>query len=252
MHDPLRHLLQQADATLSEPPRAISAETLLAASRRQCAQTKRRRIATVGVTAALASVAIAFVAASSSFTKPREMRVVLESGAPTHINIPAPRTPDELRQEIVALEREAAWRTKMTKGLIANNMSPLGLLSPFGETQDTETANSHTLADLADSRNLGEFGVHLADSQNPEEFAPPSAPLLNVPSLNNAEWLRVEIARSAALSWQYANMAEYEFRDLAAARREYERLIERFPGTTWAQRSQVSLDRILTSENTPL
>jgi hypothetical protein len=240
MHDPLRHLLQQADATLSEPPRAISAETLLAASRRQCAQTKRRRIATVGVTAALASVAIAFVAASSSFTKPREMRVVLESGAPTHINIPAPRTPDELRQEIAALEREAAWRTKMTKGLIANNMSPLRLLSPlspFGERQETETANSHTLADLAD----------LADSRNLEGFAPPAAP-----SLNAADWLRVESARSAALSWHYAHMAEHEFHDLATARREYERLIDRFPGTTWAQRSQVSLDRILTSHKTTL
>jgi hypothetical protein len=231
MHDPLRHLLQQADATLSEPPRAISAETLLAASRRQCAQTKRRRIATVGVTAALASVAIAFVAASSSFTKPREMRVVLESGAPTHINIPAPRTPDELRQEIAALEREAAWRTKMTKELIANDVRPL---SPFGETQETETANSRALADLADSRNL-------------EGFAPPAAP-----SLNAADWLRVESARSAALSWHYAHMAEHEFHDLATARREYERLIDRFPGTTWAQRSQVSLDRILTSHKTTL
>jgi hypothetical protein len=46
-------------------------------------------------------------------------------------------------------------------------------------------------------------------------------------------------------------MAEHEFRDVVTARREYERLIERFPGTTWAERSQVSLDRILTSE-TPL
>jgi hypothetical protein len=250
MHDPIRHLLQQTDAALAESPRAISTETLLAASRRKRAEAKRRRIATVGVTAALAGVAVAFITASSPFTAPRgvqEMRVVVEGGGPAHIDVPAPRAPEELRQEIAALEREAAWRTKMTKGLIANDMSPLRLLSPFGETQDTETANSHTLADLADSRNLGEFGVHLADSRNPEGFAPPSAPLLN-----NAEWLRVESARSAALSWQYANMAEYEFRDLAAARREYERLIERFPGTTWAQLSQVSLDRILTSHDTPL
>jgi hypothetical protein len=99
------------------------------------------------------------------------------------------------------------------------------------------SANSQTLADMAD----------MADMQNLEDFEPSPAP-----ALNNAEWLRVESARSAALSWQYAHMVEHEFHDLATARREYERLIERFPGTTWAQRSQVSLDRILTSHKTSL
>jgi hypothetical protein len=126
-------------------------------------------------------------------------------------------------------------------------MSPLRLLSPFGEPQHAETANSRSLADLADSRNLGDFGDPLADSRNLEEFAPPAAP-----SLNAADWLRVGSARSAALSWQYAHMAETEFHDIPAAVREYQRLVERFPGTTWAQRSQVSLDRLLTSHNTPL
>jgi hypothetical protein len=251
MHDPLRQLLQQADAALAESPRAMSAETLLAASRRKRAETKRRRIATAGVTAALAGVAVAFITASSPFTAPRgvqEMRVVVEGGGPAHIDVPAPRAPEELRQEIAALEREAAWRTKMTKGLIANNMSPLRLLSPFGEPQHAETANSRSLADLADSRNLGDFGDPLADSRNLEEFAPPAAP-----SLNAADWLRVESARSAALSWQYAHMAETEFHDIPAAVREYQRLVERFPGTTWAHRSQVSLERILASHNeTPL
>jgi hypothetical protein len=211
MHDPLHHLLQQADRALAELPRAISAETLLAASRHKRAQTKRRRLATVGVTAALASVAVAFMMSSRQFETPREMRVVVKSGVPAHIDVPAPRTPDELRQEIAALEREAIWRTEILKSL------------------EVSISNISNI-----SRDLEDFG------------------LASTPSLNNAEWVRVESARSAALSWHYANMAEYEFRDLAAARREYERLIERFPGTTWAQRSQVSLDRILTSHKTTL
>jgi hypothetical protein len=237
MHDPLHHLLTQADAALSKSPRAVSAETLLAASRRKRAQSKRRRIATVGVTAALASVAVALMMSSRQFETPRETRAVVKIGPPAHIDVPAPRTPDELRQEIAALEREAAWRSKMTKSIQLANMADLANLA---ESQDPERTRLRELSptDLSDPSDL---------SQKTDVFASPSAP-----SLDSAEWFRVEAARSAALSWQYANMAEHEFRDLVTARREYQRLIERFPGTTWAQRSQVSLDRILTSHKTPL
>jgi hypothetical protein len=221
MHDPLHHLLQQADATLARPPRAIPAETLLAASRHRRAQSKRRRIATVGVTAALASVAVAFTMSSRQLETPRQMRSVVKDASPPRIDIPAPRTPEELRQEIAALEREAAWRTEMLK-------SPEFSISNI----------SSTSRDLADSERASAPSL--------------SAASLNAPSLSNAEWVRVEAARTAALSWQYAHMAETEFHDIPAAVREYQRLVERFPGTTWAQRSQVSLDRILTSHNRPL
>jgi hypothetical protein len=74
----------------------------------------------------------------------------------------------------------------------------------------------------------------------------------DAPKLSDPEWVRVEAARSAALSWQYANLVEHEFHDAAAARREYERLVERFPGTAWAELATVSLERMLTSEKTPL
>jgi hypothetical protein len=216
MHDPLQNLLQHADRALAQRPRAIPAETLLTAAHRRRGQSKRRRIAVAGVTAALAGVAVTFMASWRQIETPRQTRSVVQSRGPENIAIPAPRTPEELRREIAALEREAAWRSEMLKSAELNisNISSI--------------------------------------SRNFEDIERPSAPSLNAPSLNNAEWVRVEAARSAALSWQYASMAEHEFRDLVTARREYERLIERFPGTTWAQRSQVSLERILTSHETPL
>ncbi len=71
-------------------------------------------------------------------------------------------------------------------------------------------------------------------------------------AISNADWLRVEAARSAALSWQYANVVEHEFHDAAAARREYERLVERFPGTNWATLAAASLERLAASENSSL
>jgi hypothetical protein len=125
MPDPLHQLLQHADRALAETPRAVSAETLLAASRRQRAQTKRRRIATLGVAASMAGLAVALVAMSSPSPAPRETGAVVQSRTPAHIDIPAPRTPEELRAEIAALESEAASRTSAIKLLIASGMSNL-------------------------------------------------------------------------------------------------------------------------------
>jgi hypothetical protein len=53
-----------------------------------------------------------------------------------------------------------------------------------------------------------------------------------------------ELARSAALSWRYALLVEQEFGDAAAARREYERVVARFPNTPWAQQAAQSLRRL--------
>jgi hypothetical protein len=256
MPDPLHQLLQHADRALAETPRAVSAETLLAASRRQRAQTKRRRIATLGVAASMAGLAVALVAVSSSSPAPRETGAVVQSRTPAHIDIPAPRTPEELRAEIAALESEAASRSSAIKLLIASGMSNLSNLNNFGQPHATKDDNSQRLSALS---SLSSFatGSPNVESANPQTLAELAESASDVDpnrssALNPAEWLRVESARTAALSWHYANMAEHEFHDIPAAVREYQRLVERFPGTTWAQRSQVSLDRILTSHNTPL
>lgn len=73
-------------------------------------------------------------------------------------------------------------------------------------------------------------------------------------SLDNAELVRLEAARSAALAWQYANVVEHELQDALGARREYQRVIERFPRTTWAELASASLVRLdnAPSEFTPL
>jgi hypothetical protein len=71
-------------------------------------------------------------------------------------------------------------------------------------------------------------------------------------AISNADWLRVEAARSAALSWQYANVVEHEFHDAAAARREYARLVERFPDTNWATLAAASLERLAATKNSSL
>jgi hypothetical protein len=259
MSDPLHQLLQHADRALAETPRAVSAETLLAASQRQRVQTKRRRIATLGVAASMAGLAVALVAVSSSSPAPRETGAVVQSRTPAHIDIPAPRTPEELRAEIAALESEAASRSSAIKLLIASGMSNLSNLNNFGQPHATKDDNSQRLSALS---SLSSFatGSPNVESANPRTLAD-MAELAESASdvdpnrssaLNPAEWLRVESARTAALSWHYANMAEHEFHDIPAAVREYQRLVERFPGTTWAQRSQVSLDRLLTSHNPPL
>jgi hypothetical protein len=71
-------------------------------------------------------------------------------------------------------------------------------------------------------------------------------------STDDAELVRREAARSAAISWQYATLVEQELNDLAAARREYERVARRFPGTRWAELAAVSLRRLSTAEEPSL
>jgi hypothetical protein len=61
--------------------------------------------------------------------------------------------------------------------------------------------------------------------------------------LPDADLVRLEAARSAALAWQHANVVERELRDPATARLEYQRLVDRFPGTQWADLAASSLRR---------
>lgn len=65
------------------------------------------------------------------------------------------------------------------------------------------------------------------EQPTPNKLAP------SVP-LPDADLVRLEAARSAAMAWQYANVVEHELHDPAAARLEYQRLVDRFPGTQWA------------------
>jgi hypothetical protein len=72
------------------------------------------------------------------------------------------------------------------------------------------------------------------------------------PGLSDAELVRLETARSAALSLQCATIAERELQDFETARREYERVAERFPGTEWADVAAVSLQRLKPIDPMPL
>jgi hypothetical protein len=62
--------------------------------------------------------------------------------------------------------------------------------------------------------------------------------------LSDAELVRLETARNAALSLEYASMAERELDDVEVARREYQRVADRFPETDWARYAVVSLRRL--------
>ena len=74
---------------------------------------------------------------------------------------------------------------------------------------------------------------------------------LSPPTPSGDELVRLEAERSAAISWRYATLVENEFHDVAAARREYQRLAERFPGTEWADLAAASLDRLSAAEAAP-
>jgi hypothetical protein len=74
----------------------------------------------------------------------------------------------------------------------------------------------------------------------PDPSDEPAQPL----GLSDSDLVRIESARNAALSLQYAEIAERELHDLAAARREYERVVERFPDTEWSQVAAASLQRL--------
>jgi hypothetical protein len=58
-----------------------------------------------------------------------------------------------------------------------------------------------------------------------------------------------EVARSAAISWRYATLVDQEFDDAAAARREYQRVVTRFPDTPWAREAAQSLRNLPAPEN---
>jgi hypothetical protein len=60
-----------------------------------------------------------------------------------------------------------------------------------------------------------------------------------------------EASRSAAISLQYASMIEQESDDLERARREYQRVSARFPGTSWAALAAASLERLSSSGRQP-
>jgi hypothetical protein len=93
------------------------------------------------------------------------------------------------------------------------------------------------LAQLDHEADLAQCIIHaVLKEPTPDEFAPSA-------SFPDADLVRLEAARSAALAWQYANVMEYELHDPASARLEYQRLVDRFPGTQWADLAATSLGR---------
>jgi hypothetical protein len=69
--------------------------------------------------------------------------------------------------------------------------------------------------------------------------------------LSDAELVRLETARSAALSLTYAQIAERDLQDVETARREYQRVTERFPDTQWSQVAAASLQRLAETHSPP-
>jgi hypothetical protein len=73
------------------------------------------------------------------------------------------------------------------------------------------------------------------------------------PQTDDADLVRLEAARSAALCWQYASFVETDMNDPEAAHldcRHVPKFADRFPGTTWAALATSSVQR-LQSLNSP-
>jgi hypothetical protein len=92
----------------------------------------------------------------------------------------------------------------------------------------------------------------LADTAADDAAAADAAESFAASALSDADLFRAETARSAALSLQYAVLAERELHDLATPPREYERVAQRFPGTEWAEVAAVSLERLKPIDPMPL
>jgi len=186
----LREALTAADLLAFHAPPRITAESLLAAARRR----RARAIASRAAAAAFVG-ALAIVAASRPSEKPQ----LVQSAAD--------RSVDEIRAELVSLEREAAVHERVVQALAE---------------ADALDALSKRETDLA--REITPAGADLA---------------------------RQEAARTAAISWQYATMVEQDSVDINRAKREYERIRERFPNSHWAELAAVSLERLSTAGNRP-
>ena len=107
--------------------------------------------------------------------------------------------------------------------------------SPVEHRAGSASARSELLAELAALER--EAAIHqqvarqlIRDRQLAEHEADAAGPAPVIASLLAAQ----EASRSAAISLQYATIVEQESPDPGRAKQEYERVSQRFPGTTWA------------------
>ncbi len=106
--------------------------------------------------------------------------------------------------------------------------APLALIDALNEVRQLEREAEHRLR-----------VVRQLQQAEATERAPAA-----VDAERSPELLAQETARSAAISLQSARQTDEEFNDAASARREYQRIVERFPGTPWADQAALSLRRI--------
>jgi hypothetical protein len=167
---------------------------------------------------------------------------------------PPPITADDLlaaarrrrSQSVKASSTIAAMAVvAVTLALVRTSSSPE---SPLEHRAGSANARSNLRAELAALER--EAAIHqqvarqlMRDRQLAEHDANATGAAPVIASLLAAQ----EASRSAAISLQYATIVEQESPDPERAEHEYERVSQRFPGTTWAALAAASVERLSTA-----
>ena len=138
---------------------------------------------------------------------------------------------------VVAIAVGVLWHMQSASDQANTNTVVISKIEPLDKVH--KTAHRIDLASLEREAQMHEQIAHaLLASSEPEQ------PAVESPTTDDDDLVRLEAARSAAISWQYATYVESDLNDLQAARREYQRIADRFPGTTWEKLAKTSLERL--------
>jgi hypothetical protein len=238
--DELRQLVREADRGIgvSEPPRVTGDGLLAAAQRRRRARSAQRR--------ATAAALVAGVMLAGALMASQRGRESIATGGPTKL-------------QSVPVAKDSRPRAEALASGGPNSRADWSLKRPVRSADAARDREAGAVEELRQelARLEREAAMHqqivaaLLAPDNDELEAQLAAVMHDSSGLRGAELLRQETARSAAISLQYATIVEREFEDAEAARREYERVAERFPGTTWADLAVVSLERLSAAEVDP-
>jgi hypothetical protein len=116
---------------------------------------------------------------------------------------------------------------------------------------DEMAAELRQVLDALDREAKQRRGIVLALRQS-EQLAARQTELNSLASESSKTLAEGESSRSAAISLQYAMLVEQEAHDAEQARREYERVAQRFRGTQWADVAAASLDRLPSTNSSAL
>jgi TolA-binding protein len=158
-------------------------------------------------------------------------------------------------ESLLAVARRRRARAVADRAVAAALVGALAIVAasrPSEKPQLAQSAARRTVdeirAELA--RLEGEAAVHervvqaLAEAHALDALSRRETNLIREMEPAGTELVRQEAARTAAISWQYATIVEQDSADVNRAKREYERIRERFPNTHWSKLAAVSLERL--------